>query len=299
MEIYLAIVFLFMGIAIFELFDIRSALSEMVMNRKKKKAHIQDDKTYEENNTKLRKFMKRKVELMEFTKTPLTVFLILMGVSVFGGFLLGQYMFHDMLLSSALMLGFTAFPFLYLDREASNIKMIEAQQLENSMSMVTTTYLANNDIVAAIRDSIPLLEYPKPFESFMIETTYFDCSIDNALQHMISNCPNKFFIQWVDTLILAQSDKNQANVLPTIVDQMNEHRRSQIEANTSMVTIWMEYFALLSMVCLFPLIFKFISAESYQILIDTKVGKILMLGLIASILYSLKRAVSINKPLGM
>lgn len=297
MKPYLYIIFIFLCVAILELLDVRQAVSNAVIAHRAKMVNLEVDNSFDKATFKFRKYLKKESDLLAFTKTPFTIFLILMGVSIAGGFMFGEYMFHDSLLSLALTLCFVTFPFLYLDKEAANIKVIEEHQLENSMSIVTNSYLSCHDVVSAIRESIPLLEYPKPFEGFLREITYFDSNVDNALQHMTNKCPNKFFIQWVDILILAQSDKNMMDILPTIVEQMNEHRRMQIEANTSMATIWMEYFGVLAIVCLFPIAFKVISTDAYAILIGTKWGKVLMLALIASIMYSLKRAVSINKPL--
>lgn len=296
MAFYQLVIFVLVFIALCLAFkvNIMSIAKADISNR------VEDNSKASVTTGKISRFKKSQIKhnkLLSFTGMPRVVYILLFVGCVICGYLLGKLMFKDTLLACGLAVAFTFFPSLYLERESARLTLLRAAQLENSMSIITNAYLANNDIVAVVKENLPLLESKKMFEDFMIQVTYFDSSVDNALLHMASKFPNKFLIQWVDILILTQTDRQMLSVLPTIVEQMNDQRRAQIEANTAMSSAWADYFTLLGMVASFPLIFRIVLYDWYAILVTTTIGKFCMLALIAAIIISFKRASAINKPI--
>jgi len=96
---------------------------------------------------------------------------------------------------------------------------------------------------------------------------------------------------------MSQHDRKMMFILPTIINQMNDVRQDQLEANTAMAKIWREYISLLLLICAIPVVFRFVLYEWYAILTTTVIGRCFMLALIAAILYSLRKAVKINQPI--
>lgn len=300
MPAFLYVAFILLCIGIVVLCKLPSLAKEYRLYRKNKVSTVRPNDYYYIEGKEMsaaEKYINKQKQIVKDAGMPIMIFVAFMAVSVVAGFFFGKFIFNDGLLAMAVALAFLFLPSIYLESEISRLKLIEMQKIESSMSIITNAYIVNNDIVAAIKNNLDLLAYKKPFEEFLVEVTYFDSSVTNALQHMASKQTNKFFIQWIDTLILTQTDRKMVYILSIIVEQMNEQRREQIEANTAMTTVWLDYLTLLGIVISFPLIFKFVLYDWYEILVTTKIGKGLMMGLILTVLLSLKKATTINKPI--
>ena len=293
-KIVQALVFLLLGAAVFAAFNLPELVREA--RRRRFNERIRREPIIGHQPNRFEKYRNRQRHLMRVTGVPLAVFMLLTAAAIVFGFIIGKMMFEDNFLACAMAAAFLVVPSLYLEMENNKRRNYDAEKLESAMSIITNSYLSNRDIIIAIESSLPVLEYKKPFEEFTRELHYFSSNVEAALLRMEQIVPNKFFLQWVDTLILAQDDHIQMQSLPAIIDQMNEQRKSQIEADTAMVAIWREYILMLVMICTIPLLFRLAMYRGYELLVTTFMGRALMLGIIASMLHSLKRAVHLNRP---
>lgn len=238
----------------------------------------------------------RRNALLRVTGMPLIGFTVLTAVSITVGFAVGKIMFQDLFLSCATACAFITVPSIYLQLQATKKQIYDAEKLENSLSIITNAYLSTGDIIRAVEDNIKLIEDKQPWEEFITDVTFLDNNVNRALIRMSAKLPNPFLIQWIDTLILSQEDRKMMYILPTIIQQMNDLRQDQMEAETMMVVIWRDYATLLLMICAIPVIFRIVLYEWYALLVTTMAGRGLILALIVAILYSLRKAMQINRP---
>lgn len=236
-------------------------------------------------------------DLLMVTQMPPAGFVALLIFSVILGFLVGKLLLEDWFLSCAMALAFLTLPVLYLKLRAGKKQVHEAIRLENALSIITNAYLSSGDIIQAVKDNLRLLEDRQPFEEFLMDVTLVDSNVTRALLRLASKRPNPFLHQWVDTVILSQEDRKMMFILPTIVQQMGDVRKDQMEAETAMVVIWRDYATMLLLVAAIPLVFRMVLYEWYAILVFTMVGRAFMLALMGAILYSLKKAMEINQPI--
>jgi len=82
-----------------------------------------------------------------------------------------------------------------------------------------------------------------------------------------------------------------------ILYEMNDAKTAQRQNDTQVAGAWREYFTMLFIILLSPLLVRVIQYQWYQFLITTLVGKILIISMLASLLWATGRALKINKPI--
>ena len=150
-----------------------------------------------------------------------------------------------------------------------------------------------------MRDNLEILEYPEPFKDFLTYVTLMDSSVGNGLRRMEAKVNNPYFSQWVDALVLAHEDRSLKYVTVTVVDSMHDVLSVQAESDAAMYAVWRDYLMTLIMIFSVPLIFKFTLADAYLTLTGSLVGQSMFILLLAAVIFSVFRALKINKPLMM
>ena len=110
---------------------------------------------------------------------------------------------------------------------------------------------------------------------------------------------NPYFSQWIDALVQAQDDRSLKYVTVTVVDSMHDVLSVQAESDAAMYAVWRDYLMTLIMIFSVPLIFKFTLADAYLTLTGSLVGQSMFILLLAAVIFSVFRALKINKPLMM
>ncbi len=83
----------------------------------------------------------------------------------------------------------------------------------------------------------------------------------------------------------------------SVVDAMNDVHQAQREADTAMFAIWREYFTVLILIFSAPMIFRILMKNAFTVLVTTLPGQALIGLLLAAVVFSLAKAVQLNKPL--
>ena len=108
---------------------------------------------------------------------------------------------------------------------------------------------------------------------------------------------NPYFSQWVDALYLAQEDRSLKYVTVSVVDSMHDVLSVQAESDAAMYSVWRDYVMTLLMIFSVPLVFRVTLADAYLTLTTSAVGQILFILLLGAVVFSVFRALKINKPL--
>ena len=228
----------------------------------------------------------------------MNVFWLMVFISLVGGLGLGKFLFQNNMLSIATALVLMPVPYIFLNVRSRWYKRNQDELLENSMNLITNSYLGCNDIITAVNENLNKLDTYKPFAEFVTDVTLIDSNIKRALRKLEIKINNKYFSEWIDILVLSQEKSGDYRfILPAVVQSMNDAKRLQIEADTVMMSVWRDYFtAIVLSFSIIPLL-RWSNEAWFNILTTSVVGKILILLMLLMTLASAFITLKINKPL--
>lgn len=245
--------------------------------------------------SKVEKFKHKTMYTLDIIHMPRTIFLIMEIGAFILGFFFGKIILTSSELALIMAIVVAMVPFTFVFVSANWYKQNEAAMLENCMVLITGSYRANKDIIKAVRDNIDKPNMPLAFKTFLSDVTFVDSSVEKALRKVGASVSNRHFDEWIEVLIKSQHDSNMMDILPIIIDEMNEAKKAQKEASAAMKAVWREYALwVVTMICV-PLVLK-INDDWYNSLVNTPIGKGLVIALFVGLANSLRVMVKISKP---
>ena len=233
------------------------------------------------------------VQMSEHTYRLLTIACIIAGGSI------GKLVFKSMAFVLLIAGLGAAAPLLYLSFKVTKTRSSRMEKLRSTMMILSGSYIVTEDFLKTVQDNLELLEYPKPFQDFLTYCNYIDGNIKVALRRLEAQVNNAYFSQWIDVLVMAQDDRQLKYVTMSVVDSMNDVAQAQMESDTVIYAVWREYFMVLALIFAAPLIFKILMPMAYELLVTSLVGQGLFVLLLAAVVFSLVRALKLNKPILM
>lgn len=197
-----------------------------------------------------------------------------------------------------LAVAFAMIPFAYLKKTISIYETHVKEELETALSIVTTSYVRNDNIVQAVKENI---EYLKPpvrgiFESFIAETTVISPDIRQAIRNLRDKIQNTIFEEWCDTLIACQSDRTLKDTLMPVVSKLTDVRLVNNSLKTMLAETRREYYIMVAMVLgNIPLLYC-LNKDWYDALMFTTFGKIVLTVCGVVILFTLVKMIKYTKP---
>lgn len=293
--IYFA-VFLLFGAAIFLIGGLDQGIAVRRGREKKARAiKIRKQTPF----TKLARLEQKQRRLIEQIRMPKAVYWLLTGLGAICGAVIGKLLFSNVFFAVAVGILGALSPQLYMDFKLTQTKSQHVEKLQASMMLLSNSYIVTENFVQSVQDNIDLLEYPAPFRDFLTYVNLIDGNIKTGLRRMELQVDNPYFSQWIDALVMAQDDRSMKTVTMSVVDAMNDVHQAQMESDTAMYAIWREYFTVLALIFAAPLIFRVLMKDAYLILVTTLPGQALLVLLLAAVVYSLIKAVRLNRPLLM
>ncbi len=299
MEVYLfLVVFLLLAMATILLFGLDKNLSDSLKLaqeiRGKKRSMKKPKNTL---SKQIARMQKRQKAMAVGAGMPLTTYRLMSMACVMAGFMAGKLIFNSIVLA-VLIATLSAFiPMLYLTIKGTKNKGSRVEQLRSTMMILSSSYIVTEDFLKSVQDNIDLLEYPKPFRNFLVHANYIDGNLKVAFRRLEQEVDNTYFSQWIDVLMMAQDDRSLKYVTMSVVDAMNDAAQAQLEGNTAIAAVWREYFMVLALIFSAPLIFKLLMPFAYQILVTSMAGQSLMVLLLVAVVFSIWRALKLNKPI--
>lgn len=297
--VYLTVFFLLgtvsiLSVGLGENFDQAMAIAKEIKDKKKdmRKQKSSLSKQLSRLNRK-RKNLVAQVQMSEYTYRLMTIACIIAGGAM------GKLVFKSM--AFVVLIGGlgAAAPLLYLSFKGTKTRSSRMEKLRSTMMILSGSYIVTEDFLKTVQDNLELLEYPKPFQDFLTYCNYIDGNIKVALRRLEVQVNNSYFSQWIDVLAMAQDDRQLKYVTMSVVDSMNDVAQAQMESDTAIYAVWREYFMVLALIFAAPLIFKILMPMAYEILVTSLVGQGLFVLLLAAVVFSLVRALKLNKPILM
>ena len=132
----------------------------------------------------------------------------------------------NLFLAPVLAIGLMFVPFWYVKTTATNYKKAISSELETALSMITTAYLRNEDIITSIKENVHYLNAPvkSVFENFISRIKLSNPDLTAAILDMKQHMDNEVFHEWCDSLILCQNDRSLKSTLTPIVNKLSDMR---------------------------------------------------------------------------
>lgn len=175
-------------------------------------------------------------------------------------------------------IAFAMIPFAYAKRTVNYYDNHIKEELETSLSIITTSYVRTDDIVTAVKENMQHLKPPvkEIFAGFVAENMMISADIKQSIRHLKEKVSNSIFGEWCDTLIACQDDRTLKDTLMPIVSKLTDVRIVNNEIKGMLVAARTEYFMMAAMVVgNIPLLY-FLNRDWYAALMDTTLGKIVL-----------------------
>lgn len=293
------VVFLLLSTAAFLFLRLDYALLDWITARAERKAKIKSFKKQSRISKLVDKVLAKCVSLITNSQMPKTAYYILTVVCAVGGYCAGKVIFSSFPIALAVGTFGLIAPLLFFSFRQTKAKTAQLERLASSMMILSNSYVVTEDFITSVRDNLEILEHPEPFKDFLTYVTLMDSSVATGLRRMEAKVNNPYFSQWIDALVLAQEDRSLKYVTVTVVDSMHDVLSVQAESDAAMYAVWRDYLMTLIMIFSVPLIFKFTLADAYLTLTGSLVGQSMFILLLAAVIFSVFRALKINKPLMM
>ena len=196
-------------------------------------------------------------------------------------------------------IGFMLLPFWYVRLTQTHFKRDIAAELETALSIITTAYLRNEDIVTAVEENIDYLNPPvlSVFKGLVYRIKMINPDIAAGLEEMKVQLENAVFREWCDALIACQIDRNLKTTLTPIVSKLSDMRVVNGELENMVFEPRKEFISMqLLVVGNIPLLY-FLNKDWYNALMHTPLGQIILAICFAAIFISAAFVIKLTQPI--
>ena len=196
-------------------------------------------------------------------------------------------------------IGFMLLPFWYVRLTQTHFKRDIAAELETALSIITTAYLRNEDIVTAVEENIDYLNPPvlSVFKGFVYRIKMINPDIAAGLEDIKEQLENAVFREWCDALIACQIDRNLKTTLTPIVSKLSDMRVVNGELENMIFEPRKEFISMqLLVVGNIPLLY-FLNKDWYNTLMHTPLGQIILAICFAAIFISAAFVIKLTQPI--
>lgn len=169
-------------------------------------------------------------------------------------------------------------PFFYASFELRSYEKHINEELETALSVITTSYIRNEDIVTAVRENLGYIRPPlrESFSAFVGEATAVSSSVRMALINLRDRTDNAVFHEWCETLIRCQNDRTLKDTLLPLVTRLSDARRVGNEMKAVMSQARNEYLTMVLLVVgNIPLLYV-LNKDWFNSLLFTTPGKLVL-----------------------
>lgn len=208
-------------------------------------------------------------------------------------------MLNNFFLVPVMAIGFMFLPFWYIRLTQSYFKRDIAAELETALSIITTAYLRNEDILTAVEENMNYLNPPvlSIFKGFVSRIKLINPDIIGALQAMKGQIDNAVFREWCDALISCQLDRSLKTTLTPIVSKLSDMRVVNGELENMVFEPRKEFITMVILVIgNIPLLY-FLNKDWYHTLMHSALGQIILSICAMAIFISTAFVIKLTQPI--
>lgn len=207
--------------------------------------------------------------------------------------------FDNAFLVPVLAAGMMCIPVWYVKLTASHFKKDIADELETALSIISTAYIRNEDIVTAVEENVSDLNSPirEIFEEFVVQLKLIDSDVQKAIMTLKGKIENEVFHEWCDALSACQYDRSLKSTLTPIVAKLSDIKVVNSELELMLAEPRKEFIIMAILVVANIPLMWFLNKDWYLALTTTVIGKIVIAIDLLSIFVSAGFVVKLTKPI--
>ena len=199
-----------------------------------------------------------------------------LSLLLFAAGIILSILIKNVYLMPALSAAFALLPYFYVSSMLSYYEKHTKEELETTLSIITTSYIRVGDIVTAVRENLRYIKSPlrEIFASFEFEATALTSNMTRAILNLRSKIDDDIFDEWCDTLIRCQDDSTQKDTLLSVVGKLADVRQVNSELSAMLAAARNEYWVMVALVVgNVPLLYV-LNKDWYHTLVFSIPGKI-------------------------
>ena len=206
---------------------------------------------------------------------------------------------NNYFLVPVMAIGFMYIPFWYVRLTQTHFKKAISAELETALSIITTAYLRNEDIVTAVEENIDYLNPPvlSVFKEFISRVRLINPDITASLQDMKARIDNAVFHEWCDALIACQFDRSLKTTLTPIVSKLSDMRVVNGELENMVFEPRKEFITMQILVLGNIPFLYFLNKDWYHTLMHTIMGQIVLAICFVAIFISTAFVIKLTQPI--
>lgn len=204
----------------------------------------------------------------------------------------------NMFMVPVLAVGCMFLPFWYIKLTAHHFKRDVAAELETALSIITTSYLRNEDILTAVEESLSYLNPPVQtvFKEFTSQIKLVNPDMENGIRELRTKIHNEIFEEWCDAMLDCQADRSLKTILTPIVAKLSDMRLVNAELEYLVYEPRKEFITMVVLVLSnIPLLY-FLNQDWYDTLMYSVPGQVMLTITVAVIFISAAFVVKLTKP---
>lgn len=229
-------------------------------------------------HTLYKKLMGFKSALTATGKAKQFAIICCVSLCLFAGGMVFSVLIGNLFLLPVLSVAFALLPFLYTTNMLNYYEKQTKEELETTLSIISTSYIRSDDILAAVRENIAYIRPPlrEVFQAFLGDATAVTSNIKRALLILRDKIDNEIFREWCDTLVGCQDDRVLKDTLQPVVAKLTDVRIVNSELQTMLSSVRNEYWMMVALVVgNIPLLYL-LNREWFNTLLFGTSGKIVL-----------------------
>lgn len=206
---------------------------------------------------------------------------------------------QNILLLPVLSVGFALIPMWYIRFSEFHYKKQLQNELEVALSVITSSYLRTDNIVASVEENIAYMNEPvrSSFSKFVNEVRYVDANIQNGIQNLKNAIENPVFSDWCDILMLCVTDRTYKQSLPPVVEQFSDNKSLQNSLETIIQQPVKEFRGIIVIVLGTIPLLQMINSDWFFTLVGTWGGKAILAVLSVLLFAGMNKAIGLSTPI--
>jgi len=191
----------------------------------------------------------------------------------------------NVLAAAVLGIGLAAMPLLIIRIRTGDYQRSLYESLESGMGIITNAYVSSGDLIRAVEDNLRLIPAPVDgvFRQFLSRVQLVDASVPKALEAMKGQIDNRYWTDWVNTLIQCQHDKTLRYALPGIVERLGAMRRVRMETDTLLQKQISDYVVTVFLLLASIPVMAWMMPDWYEMLTQTVAGQVTLAVVLAAV----------------
>lgn len=225
-----------------------------------------------------KKLIRMKTALAVTGKSKQFTLVCCASLVLFAGGAILSILINNIFLLPVLSIAFALLPFFYTTSTLSYYEKHTKEELETTLSIISTSYIRSDDIVSAVGENIAYIKPPlrEVFQAFVGDATAVSSNTKRALMNLKDKIDDEIFDEWCDTLIQCQDDRTLKDTLQPVVAKLTDVRVVNNELRTMLSSVRNEYWMMVALVAgNIPLLY-FLNREWFNTLMFTTPGKVVL-----------------------